>query len=330
MTDTKSLSPTSRRRGWVAGLVVGVLLCGGVLVCLAGLGAWGGVAYVASRATAQADQAKLAQVIETATALAREVARQQATQTAAALQVQQVTARAQTAVAGTTATAQVKWAASTSTAQARIEASTATASARATAATPTPADPRLAWPASLYDAFDANTQGWFVDPYKDDYGIVTRTIQAGKYRWEADTTEGRLWRANCPGATFRDGYVAVDVRLVAGDANTRYGLVVRDDGSNYYYFDAGTSRTFGFYLWHNGQWTTLVDLTQAAELSAQGVNRLGVLAQGSAFTLYINDEVVARVTDSHLAEGLPGLGVNLSRNTPPAIYEFDNFEVRAP
>jgi hypothetical protein len=321
MAETQRSLPPSRKDGVVVGIVIAVILCLGVTLCLGGVGAWGGLAYYFTQSTAQARQTQSARLVEAAATAKVEAQNRQATEAAMA------------AWAGATATTLAKEAASTATAQTRVDASTATAQARADSGTSTPpasADVVHTWPVRLLDTFDAEGNDWLVGPYKDDFGSVNRSITSGKYRWEANTTQGRLWRVNYTNATVSDSYLAVDVLVVTGDANTRYGLVAREDGQNYYYFDAGKDGKFAFYLRFDDQWTTLVDVTSSGSIETNGLNRLALLAQGDQFTLFINGQLVAQATDSHIRQGLTGIAVNLTGKTPKGVYEFDNFELRAP
>ncbi len=342
---TQPSSPTRPRNPKViAGILVALVLCGVAVLCLAGAG--GAVLYF-RQATALAGATQTALVVQqavTATALAAASAAQAQTQAAATgtavARSAAATSTAQALAVAATATVQAKHQASTATAQARAEASTATALAAASTAqaqpanaTPTVALPAAVaqdWPVIVMDPFDSNAQNWPTGDYTDDYGSGSRTIAGGKYTWTAASKQGRLWRVNYEGESAADCYLAADVRVVTGDDSTRYGLVLRDDGQNYYFFDVGKDGRFAFYLWSGGKWTTLVDLTPSNLIQAGGVNRLAALVQGKQFTLYINDQRVTRIQDSTLREGLTGLAINLNSQTAQAELDFDNFELRVP
>ena len=313
-----------KRQGRKAAVVTGLLIVGGLAV-LCVVAAGGGAAYF-GRATAQARGTQTEGAGETlATAAA-------GTATANALMAEN-TATAGAFAAQATATALADYADSTATAQARAEASTATAVVLA-ASTPTLAVAAPAaenWPLVVLDTFEANTHGWVTGTFDDQYGTGSREVAEGKYHWEATAKgQGRLWWATFNDRQVTDGYVAVDVSVVAGDAYTRYGLVVRHNGKDYDLFDAGQNGKFGFYRWEGGRWTTLIGLTPSAAIDPAGVNRLAVLAQGQQFTLYVNGQQVGAATEDHLTEGYTGLALNLSQPAARAVVEFANFELRTP
>jgi hypothetical protein len=327
----------ARRRSRKSTLAtLGLILFGLAVLCLASLGRG---AALLSRATALvgSTQTSLAAQQQATALAAAQTGTMQAnvmaeTATAAAQSVQS-TATAEALDLASTATALSDFAASTATAQARVDASTATAQAQPeTTPTLAVAAPEADnWPLVTMDTFDANSHAWPTGTFSGPYGSGSRDIVDGKYTWEASSNEaGGLWWVTDDDTTVTDFYVAVDVLVVQGDTNTRYGLVLRHDGKNYDFFDVGQNGEFGFYRWEGGQWATLIKLTPSAAIENGAVNRLAALVQGKQFTFFINDQQVAAATESHLTQGHAGMGLNLSQKTDKAVIEFDNFELRAP
>ena len=339
MSEIAPETGKKRKTGLIVGLSVGLVLC---VVAGIGLLGVGGAALSLKQATAQAgvtetalaaqQQATTTAQVMTSTALA------QAEAATALAEARTATALAKSAASTATAravaaTAFANFAASTATAQFRADASTATARVRQTQATPThfvPASIASNWPLVVFDTFDSNSGGWPTGPYSDTYGSGSRNLSDGQYQWSAAAKEGRVWRLNYKRETASDFYLAVDVLAVSGSPQARYGLVLRDNGKNYYFFDVGSDRQFAFYVWSEDKWTTLVGLARSEAIAAGGVNRLAALAQGGQFTLFINDQQVAQATDSRLSKGQMGLAVNFVDKTEAAVLKFDNFEVREP
>jgi hypothetical protein len=337
MTEPGPEAKRSSRTGVAIGLTVGLLLCGLAALCLAGVA--GGAVYL-SQATAQAHSTQTslaAQQQATATAVAETVTMQaqvMAETATAVAKSAKATATAQALAAASTATVLSDYAASTATAQARSEASTATAEVRALA-TPTlvvAAPMAENWSLVAMDTFEANVHAWPMGDFSDQYGSGSRALTDGKYHWEANANQGGgLWWVTYADAKPADFYVGVDVSVVQGDISTRYGLVLRHDGTNYDFFDVGQNGRFAFYRWEGGQWTTVVKTTASAAIDPNGVNRLAALVQGQQFTFFINNQQVATATESHLRQGQAGMGLNLGQKTDKAVVvEFDNFELRAP
>ncbi len=60
------------------------------------------------------------------------------------------------------------------------------------------------------------------------------------------------------------------------------------------------------------------------------VNHLTVVAQGAHLSFFVNGQLVAQHDDSGLKSGSVGPVVELFHSGDHAVFEFDNFEVRAP
>jgi len=69
---------------------------------------------------------------------------------------------------------------------------------------------------------------------------------------------------------------------------------------------------------------------EAAAIRPGGTNRLTVLAEGSHFAFYINEQYVGEADDDRLSRGQLGLAIELADAGDTAVFEFDNFEMRAP
>ena len=84
-----------------------------------------------------------------------------------------------------------------------------------------------------------------------------------------------------------------------------------------------------FNLWYGFEWAAVIDWTGTYAIYPGQANRLAVRAEGTQFTFYINDEVVAQAENDVLTAGDAGLSVLLV--TPgDATFVFDNFEIRVP
>jgi hypothetical protein len=76
------------------------------------------------------------------------------------------------------------------------------------------------------------------------------------------------------------------------------------------------------------EWTTLDEGSAEVNLEPGVTNAFAILAQGEAFTFYVNDQKVTTVTDPNLSEaGWIGLGVGLADGDQAATVDFDNFLV---
>jgi serine/threonine-protein kinase len=313
-----SASPGRRRVPvwvWALGGLMIILLC---------------VAILGTRAVI----VRRARVAATAQARATATAQSQSTEATAQAQAKEAARVAQaTATAQAEATATVQAERATATAQAAQAA--ATAQAEATASAVTVVDDLLAiasnWPIVFGDAFDSNVNDWPAGDYSDERITGSREIIDGKYHWEADALDGVIWWSIPDVASASDFYLAVDAQRISGVADGQYGVVFRRaNRDNYGLFKIEDSQYLKFSVRSQGEWETVIDWTETSAIRPVGVNRLAVVGEGSHFTFYINDEYVGEIDEDRLPSGKMGLAIELLDAKDAAVFEFDDFEVRAP
>ena len=195
--------------------------------------------------------------------------------------------------------------------------------------TPSPLDVRTQWPTVITETFTSNANGWNVKDLKNDSGTTTETIANGKLHIEAKATKGWESERNPSTRSLSDIYLAVRGRVVSGPATARYGLIFRVETAtrNDYFFSIADNGTLRVDLYQSG-WTNLLDIKSSAIRSGQA-NQLAVVAQGSHFVLFINDQQVAALDNSQLSSGAAGVAFQLDAGTQ-GVFDFDNFELRTP
>jgi hypothetical protein len=190
---------------------------------------------------------------------------------------------------------------------------------------------RASWPIVLSDKFDAQTNDWETGETDDRFTTGSLTITGGKYRFDLKANDGFIWWSrSLDNTSTTDFYAAVDAQQIVGPTSADYGLVFRWQRGNYYYFEINESGQFSLSLYYFEKWETLVSWTSASAIRPGEVNRLAVGAEGSHFTFYVNGESVGEADDSRLPGGTVGVAVELSQAGDQAVFQFDNFEWRAP
>lgn len=169
--------------------------------------------------------------------------------------------------------------------------------------TSTPADPKLTLGTPVYadtfkngSAFDLNS------PYSDDASEMY--IQDGNLVMATTKTySGIRWRLTYP--TPKDFYVEGTFKTVQCKGDDFYGLVLRSpdyyDGHGYY-FGVTCAGEYYFMKDVSGDDVPLVDWTSDSHiLTGTGQeNRLGVMAKGNHFSLYINGNLVKELDDDSI------------------------------
>jgi hypothetical protein len=197
-------------------------------------------------------------------------------------------------------------------------------------ATITPTVSYFDWPVVFSDSFNDNSNGWDTGKSSDEYASVDISITGGKYLFTViDKKSVFAWYNSFLG-NLGDCYVSVDVRKIAGTTAADYGLVFRA-GADYYAFTINAdTKQYDVYEYADYEWTPIIRFTRSEVIDPKGVNRLALLAQGSAFTLFINGEEIRTFEDKTLISGTAGVAFEMGRTGDLLKLEFDNFEIRAP
>jgi cell wall-associated NlpC family hydrolase len=323
--------PVARIAGGAAVLLL--LMCLGLLCVFASLSRRGGAIMTATAqaAATQVQRAATAQMQATHTAQAEATATAQSATTTAQAQATATAQSAATATARAQATATAQSAA-TATAQAQAAArpearATATMEACIHHTSVAPAG----WSVVLCDTFTTNENDWFTGEYEGDLVMGEKLITNGKYRWDATAHEDVVWWSVPDIILDDDFYLTVEARRVSGVESGQYGLVFRrSDSDNYALFKIEDGQYFKFSLQYGGEWHTVIDWTETSAVLPGKVNRLTVIAEGTHYTFYVNDQYVGEAEDDRLSQGKAGMVIELIHTDDTAVFEFDNLEIRAP
>jgi len=196
--------------------------------------------------------------------------------------------------------------------------------------TPTPVPPSE-WPLVISDSFDSNEHSWPMLPIEDDYIETDWTLMNGKYQWEALAVKDVHYYVLPNMKSVSDFYLSTELQRISGPVDCTFGVVFRArDDDNFYMFGISETQNFSIYRKYKGDWETLVDWRYSATIRQEDVNRITIVAQGSHFVFWINDQRVIGIDDDKIAKGRNGLTMTLYNPGDQAVFEFDNFEVREP
>jgi hypothetical protein len=188
------------------------------------------------------------------------------------------------------------------------------------------------WPLILSDAFEANAYDWPTGSRSDEYATFKWPFTNGKYQWEVKAHQHVHWYVYPDDVkAVSDFYLTLETQQISGPDDSNYGVVFRTvDANNFYHFGITNTQEFVLFLKHRGEWATLIERTKTSAIQPGEKNRITVIAEGSHFDFFINDQFVAETDDGQLGSGKVGLAIELYNAGDEAIFEFDNFELRAP
>ena len=186
------------------------------------------------------------------------------------------------------------------------------------------------WPIVIAEAFITNDLGWPVFEQDNDLAKLTVEIGSGKYQWHAQANEGFVWWSYPDMDPLTDFYAEIEVTQAERNLSGELGLVFRLSDDQYYLFEVSGSEYFSLWRSDPDGWSELFEWTTSSALHATGMNKLGILAVEQQFYLFINDQLVAEVTDDQLAAGVVGVAIGLDEAGSEDLFEFDNLIIRAP
>lgn len=186
------------------------------------------------------------------------------------------------------------------------------------------------WDIILRDNFTSNKKGWDTEYSEDDRAKSIITVTNGKYNWDIASHKLVITTEKANTSPLGDFVMSADVKQVSGPETAEYGIVFRENSDFYhYYFGINNKGEYFLFLYYD-EWITLIDYTQSASIHPYEYNRITVLAEGSHFTFFINDQYVAEFTNGRINKGKVGLFAILTQSDQHAVFEFDNVELRAP
>jgi len=186
------------------------------------------------------------------------------------------------------------------------------------------------WNVILTDTFDSNNNNWLVDPSDDEFALTTYQVADGKYRWDTTAHQSFISWVRTDTKPLTDFYLSVEVNQVEGSNSADYGVIFReDDNSNFYYLGINGLGEYALYLYYK-EWDILIDFTHTDLIHPGESNRVTVIGDGPHFILFINDQYLTEITNEKIPEGVTALAVELANEGDQAVFEFDNFELRAP
>jgi hypothetical protein len=163
---------------------------------------------------------------------------------------------------------------------------------------------------------------------------AARTLMQGEQLLIQVDAPGVIQFATLASPTFSDLALEVDARRTAGAAESTYGVLWRMQDETRFYRFAVTGNGLFMVERHDGdgRWTQLLDGWQestAINTALNDVNRLRVKANGELISVYVNDTLLAQVSDDAYGEGTIALSAG-TFGQPGLAVAFDNVRITTP
>ncbi|MDX1436673.1 MAG: META domain-containing protein [Anaerolineales bacterium] len=193
-------------------------------------------------------------------------------------------------------------------------------------ATPIAGDPAqaLGEPDGI-DTFD-NENNWTLF----DNDCFSSNITGGWFVMTAKGQTAACWERTWP--QVEDAYIQVLLEMPEScAANDRFGLTFRmPDNDRAYMFGLFCDGRYSLTSWDGNATNVIVEpaANDAIIVGSKEDNRIGVLAQGDTFGLYVNGQLLTEVTDSQFQDaGFLGFFVRASEEDNGFVVKYDNLAV---
>lgn len=176
----------------------------------------------------------------------------------------------------------------------------------------------------IEDDFDNPKSSELTEETSDN---ATYTFADGAYAITVKTPKYIVWSSY--DGNHGDVDIQVDSTLDNGPLDSAAGVLFRyQDDDNFYYYRVSSDGSYNLTLYKSGERQVLVDWTEAPEIKGRRqVNHLGVEAVGDHIRLFVNDTLLAEVSDDTFAKGQIALAVS-TFDEGGATFKFDNLVVR--
>ena len=188
------------------------------------------------------------------------------------------------------------------------------------------------WNSRVYDFFASNSNQWLTGAFTSTSLTGSRNINSGSYHWsfKSDST-GIVPSIATNTLAMSDGALSVDCKALSGASDVSTGLIFRAlDQNNFYVFRITNDGYYAFQIQINPGLQTIGNWVKTSAIHPNETNRLTVIAGGTHFFFYVNDEFVGQADDTRFSTGKVGIVVGNFGESSNNVVEFDNFEIRAP
>jgi hypothetical protein len=179
----------------------------------------------------------------------------------------------------------------------------------------------------LQDDFSDPTSGWETGEFEG--GSVG--YKDGTYSVISTQQSTAMWGA--AGRSFADVVIEVDATPVLTPANDNndYGVMCRvQSGGDGYSMNISGDGFYSIQRIESDVYTNLVDWSESSAIrTGKATNHLRVVCDGNKLVLFVNDTLLAEVTDATFSEGDIALAVTTYETDLTEVH-FDNLVVRKP
>ncbi|MCJ7624085.1 MAG: hypothetical protein MUO76_11325, partial [Anaerolineaceae bacterium] len=165
----------------------------------------------------------------------------------------------------------------------------------------------------------------------NEYWYGNKSNIGGRLRWDLTAYKGFYHYEETETGIYYDSLITVECEQISGSTEGVLGLVLRwsNDVEKYYFMINTNTQEYRFLVYVGGEWVTFVD-EFSPSIKINSLNKISILAEGSQFSIFINDDFITQIEDASLFSGEIGIMAGLFDPDETAVFEFDNLIIKTP
>jgi hypothetical protein len=190
------------------------------------------------------------------------------------------------------------------------------------------------WPVVFYDPVDAGSD-WPTRIWVDEQVQANSAIKDGVFRLQAKAKQEYIFWWYLSGQDVSDLYLTTDLKQIGGSpegpAAASIGVRFRTiDNEHFYVFEVRINRQFSLAIVDDGNWSELVESGKTTAYHPGQFNEIAIICKGNHMMAFVNKQLVAEAYDDRYTSGHVGVQAWIPNAGEEAIFEVDNFKLRAP
>ncbi len=180
------------------------------------------------------------------------------------------------------------------------------------------------------ESFNEDAGAWMQGDQSSEYGDFISSRKQNALLWEFQS-KGQNWVhsewLNDPLLPEESFIYRATFQVRSGPQGVGVGLIARlQDAQNYYLFEVYNNNQFGVYALENDDWQE-ISSGEAPALRQNDWNSLYLVGDGGDYDFYLNDGLLALVSDARFSSGSAGLMVEVPEGATETAVMFDQVDI---
>ncbi|MFZ5856271.1 MAG: hypothetical protein ACOYZ6_05515 [Chloroflexota bacterium] len=193
---------------------------------------------------------------------------------------------------------------------------------------PYPAD----WQLLLADDFNDNSNEWASMVPDTEAGSISSKVENGvldvTLRSKDQVARNTVFQSKV--THLMDFYISFEAEQKELGNDAYFGLEFRTINLQGYVFMIDQKHSQYSLAFTDAGWHPIIDFTTSTAINSDKPNKIGLLLNGATITMFINDQEIAKISDSRSAWGTFGFTVGSFNPNEMTNITFDNLQIYGP